>query len=430
MNPFTRRQVLAFGTACLLSAVAWYLCWPGRDDHAATNPPPAAATTAPAAAHSTNWNEVLAEVARARTNDERMAAAAKLGEVPVAEIPALLDSIELVKDRELTLAAKTLLIRWASVDGKAAAEWSWFKFRADGMWYFVIRDLAGAWAWHDPEGLAKWATDLVAQQGPGFHDSPPLAEVLKRDTPYLERNQTMEICERLLRESPRLAFGLYLKLPGWSTGDTFMWSALKTPQQISEALQAFPNIDGMNLNARRGLEGHAIYVHSLLTDWRKMDAAGFASSPYAKYLPVEFPEEKSSGYQSWKGLPAEARREAAAKLLETGSTEERAGLVSSMTLDWVKEDPAACGEWLDSLPPEFTTGALRLFAEGAGASQVETVWAKSGSLPAALREACRCESHAAWREAHAAGLPDMSGWSAEAQQAWSDLDALWQAGRR
>lgn len=376
-----------------------------------------------------DWQDALAQAASAEGNEARLAAAVRLGNVPTPEIPALLDSIELVKDRELTLAAKTLLIRWASEDGKAAAEWAWLKFRADGMWYFVLPEIAGAWAWRDPEGLAKWTMQIVEQQKPGLDDSLSLDEVLKREVPVIERGRAMRICELLLRESPRRAFELFLKLPGWSTGDGFMTSSLQTPGKIQDALLAF-DLESMNLDATRGLSGPAIYAHGLLTDWRELDPQGFAASPYAKYLQLGITEEKIAEYQRWKALPKEERRALAAKMLEAGTDEGRADLVHSMTEDWAKEDPEACREWLASLPTEWAEAGARPFAAAAGGSYVETIWTESESFAAPLREASRVTSHAAWRKEHPEGEPEMSAWSENAKQAWGDLDTLWRIGKR
>ncbi|WP_035602245.1 hypothetical protein [Haloferula sp. BvORR071] len=425
MNAFLQRQVLSFGCAALLTAAVWYACWPQRLPVASAR---SHAEPSPQEPKSKNWQEAVAQTASAEGNEARLAAAVRLGEVPTAEIPALLDSIELVKDRQLTLAAKTLLIRWASEDGKAAAEWSWLKFRADGMWYFVLLEIAGAWAWRDPEGLAKWTMEIVAQQGPGFQDSLSVEEVLKRDVPVIERGRGAKICELLIRQSPRWAFELFLKLPGWSTGDGFMTSSLQSPEQIQDALLAF-DLESMNLDATRGISGPAIYAHSLLTDWRKLDPQGFASSPYAKYLKLGISNEEIGQYQRWTTLPKEERGTAAAKMLEAGTNQARSGLVLSMTEDWAKEDPAACREWLASLPAELAEAGARPFAMAAGGSYVESIWKESESFDTSLREGCRIDSHKAWRKDHPEGNPDMNGWSEEAKQAWSDLDALWRVER-
>lgn len=423
------RQIIAFGGACLFTAAAWHIGWP-RAGSAPDEAPVIQAAPAKVADSRELLRKTLLEIGREQSDQERLAAISRLGEIPVEDIPAALESIELLDGHSLSLAAKTLLIRWAAADGEAAVNWTWPRLRVGGAWDTALGEMAASWAWHDPAGLAKWTKAMMDEPGPRDLTELSAEEVMKREKPLLSGNVIPWISRYLMRESPGLAYEIILKSGRSSVAGDFMLDSLQTPEQIREALLVFPDLEGLNLDPSNQAKGTEALARELLRHWHKLDPDSLAASPYGRFhkpLPTE-----ENAFQQLKRFQTEDLGDepaaAAARILEQAPSGRQARYVNSIVESWAARDPEACREWMSSLPPNHALGAARSFAKAAGATHLDTIWTESEAFAPALREGCRIDSHEAWRKAHLEVEPDMGGWSEEAKQAWGDLDALWKAG--
>jgi hypothetical protein len=306
------QQSGAFIVASAFTAAGWMLFWPKAGSPAAT--PMVESRPDP---DRTLWNrqnliELTGELEKASTSADRLKAALRFNDIPPAEIPNALDQVKLIENRELTLAARLLLIRWAARDGEAAANWAWHRFRQDGLWQNAFREISSSWAWNQPAALGEWALKAAKRRKPG--DDISLAEAVSADAPLLDSDMLNRVSRDLICTNPRPAFQVFLARGGWRSNDRQFFDALGSVQQVREALLACSQLDKMVPNRIQGDEIHAM---GLLERWKKLDPADFARSPYAHLIPDRKPPAPSpipdgpagwvSEFEAWKKSAPGAR---------------------------------------------------------------------------------------------------------------------------
>jgi hypothetical protein len=349
-----------------------------------------------------------------------------LKNAPPQEFPALLERVELVKDRQLTLAAKTLLLHWATRDGEAAALWAWQRFRAEGLWKSAFREIGAAWAWRDPAGLAKWVTENIGTETATQGDL-TLEAALASDAPILESDDVTRACRWLMTENPRLALGLFQKRGGWASDDYLLWEAFSEPRQIEEALLAFEPPEVIFQDAKPGVRtigGTQGTVTSLLQRWKSLDPDGFARSAHARHVPAHPSEKTASTVAGWKHEPPADRPWAANRLIETSPEPARPAAVRQITATWSESDPVACRDWLDTLPPDLKEPGAVPFTIARAAVDLGPTLDWLEQFPPATRHSGLVHAFDTWTSAHPGAEPDSSTWSEELRQAWDDLQAL------
>lgn len=426
MKPDLRTFSL-FAGAFLLTGAAWVACWPGPGNQV----PAREASTGIPKESSRDKARIDAAIAtlQSDTNSSgKLQAALQLGDIPAHEIRALLETVELIKDRRPSLVARTLLIRWASSDGDAAMNWAWQRFRADPQWREFFQDIGPAWAWRDPKGFGKWVLARMGQRE-GM-DTVRLDEAMASGLPLLESDQITMTAGWLMKDAPQEATKILMKRGGFSSDDGAIWASLDTPQRIQEALLAFDNLDSLKDQASTGTmvmnsDGYAV---SLLASWKEMDPEGFAKSPYAESLPVLPTNEIAMAGEEWKAVPPENREEAAPLFLAKASAGSKPGVLITIAKDWMQSDPEACGKWLPTLPDEVLRFVVGDFAGARAVEHLNETMAWLEGLSPAMRDDCLVRSFDSWTAANPKGQPDMSAWTEDQQQAWRDFEALKAAG--
>ncbi|WP_367873486.1 hypothetical protein [Luteolibacter sp. Populi] len=423
-----KRQTLkgtAFLLACLATAGLWHAFWPAPPAAVAS---PEAATPAPVKT-TPDARALVAELAATQDKQQRMSIAARLLEIPVSEIPALLDSITVIEGHQLSLAAKTLLIRWASVDGRAAVAWAWPHLREKGFFPQAMAQIGPAWAWQNPRELAKWAGEQSITEGAQDpFGTISLEDTLASDSPLLNSEQFSRIAASIARDEPRLAFGLLIKARAYGNDD--ITASLQSVEQIREALLAFDNLEGLDYESQNFISGPERTAKALFRRWCELDRSSFEASAYSKLVTIPNHEKSMSKWAKWREAPAEDRLAGATALLATADEAARHETVGGLARDWAAKDPAGCRAWLETLPGELPAAGARYFMTAVAASDLAGAVDFSEDMPPAVRQNCLADAHRLWRAAHPEETVDTSGWSEPSVEAWEDLDALWQTTRR
>jgi hypothetical protein len=418
----TGPQLLAFTTASALTATCWIALRPSPADPQAAQPPP----QAEARLESGDLDRMLVALDSATTQDEKLEAALALRSLSPQDFPAVFDRVEVTKDRQLTLAAKTLLVHWGSQDGEAAALWAWQRFREERLWKPAFREIGAAWAWRDPAGLAAWLTAQVGTKAGKITDA-TLDEVRKSDAPLFDSDDFSRAGRWIIAENPRLALNLLEKAGGTSAVDHLLWDALQDPRKIEEALLAFDDLDLLFKDVPPGVYfsgGRKGSASGLLKRWKSLDPEGFARSAYARYLPDPAAGDLTVALAEWRTSPPADPPSAATRLLESRPEPARPTAVRKVTTLWAESDPSACRDWLDSLPPELREpGAVQFTISRAAADLGPTLdWLEE--FPPAIRHGGLVHAFDTWTAAHPGEMPDTARWSEERRQAWDDLQAL------
>lgn len=415
-------QLLAFTTASALTAACWLALRPSPALPQAAQAPP----QAEARLESGDLDRMLAALDSATTHDEKLAAALALRSLSPQDFPAAFERVEVAKDRQLTLAAKALLIHWASHDGEAATLWAWQRFREEGLWNSAFREIGAAWTWRDPAGLAAWLTAQIGTKAGRMTDA-TLDEVRKSDAPLFESDDLSRACRWLMAENPRLALDLLEKRGGTSSDDHLIWDALQDPRKIEDALMAFDDLDVLLKDTRPGQYfsgGKKGSASGLLMRWQSLDPEGFARSAYSRYLPAPASGDLTVAMAEWRTSPPADPPSAAARLLASRPEPAHPTAVRKVTTQWTETDPAACRDWLDSLPPELRElGAVQFTIARAAVDLGPTLdWLDQ--FPPAVRHGCLVQAFDAWTATHPGEMPDTATWTDERRQAWDDLQAL------
>lgn len=369
---------------------------------------------------------MLAALASATTQDAKLEAALALRDVSPEEFPAIFERVEVAMDRQLTLAAKALLINWASHDGEAATLWAWQRFREEGLWNSAFREIGAAWAWRDPAGLAAWLSARIGTE-PGNLNEATLDEVTNSNSPLFSSDDLSRACSWLMAENPRLALDLLEKRGGTSSDDHLIWDALQDSRKIEDALMAFDDLDVLLKDTQPGqyfFGGKKGSASGLLARWQTIDPEGFARSAYSRYLPAPPPGDLTVALAEWRTSPPTDPQSAATRLLESRPKPARPTAVRKVTTLWAESDPVACREWLDSLPPNLREPGAVQFTISRAAADLGPTLEWLDQFPPAIRHGALVNAFDAWTAAHPEALPDTATWSDERRQAWDDLHAL------
>lgn len=400
-----RKKALAFGLSCLVTAGAWILRWPengapGADTGAAVSAP----TRDAGAREPLDVKSILQAIDRAETQSQRVAAAERLIQVPRERIQEVLESIPLKDDNHLSLAARVLLIRWGSVDGEAALNWSWRRFRSESQWDDAFRQIGPSWAWSDPKGFGRWLESKKS-------DDVTLAMAEASDEPLVDFMLRRRALEWLTVEDPVAAYRVG-GLGGLS-------SEINRVEPIREilALMATGEIkDPTPVVIGRPPE------MPLLARWKQIDPESFAASPYAAMLA----ERQAAGptpFESWKAASSDERAATIETVLEGQSGRTRSSSLEAMIRVWADDDPAAVEKWVLSAPGADGRAAA-VYAEVLAGRDTAAALDWAGRLPPAQRYASVLTVFDVWREAHPGARPDLSACPPEVRQAWEDLEAL------
>jgi len=349
---------------------------------------------------------------------ERLEAAAKLSEIPVDSIPAALEKVTSSEDYELSFPAKLLLVRWAGIDGEAAARWAWHRVPSLTVWGYAFDQIGPAWEWHDSRAFGIWVTQTAIYDP---KTSSP-AKDPSSEQPAMNSTLLESASEWLVRDQPRLAIETRKKM-NFGLDDSKLIAGLETTAQIQEALGACEPLDGLLPASGKDTPpvtpGGAILFPNqdgpskriameILQRWKQIDPADFGNSKFASLIPDGMPSE-TSRLDQFADLPLE-ERPAQAILISTADLPygftKRVGVLVMMMNTWIDKDPQQCLEWAGSIER----------AEGENGFP-----AKAGLLSVAFD---------AWSDKHPGENPDQSGWSPERVRAWADLQALRQAAYR
>ena len=349
-------------------------------------------------------------------------AAAELGKIPVNEVPAALESIALEKDDRLSLAASTLLIRWASDDGEAALTWAWKGLKRSMVWREAARSIFAAWAWSDHASLGEWSLAYMAATKLA---DPTLAEAEASDTPLLTFDDVSGIARMLIQEDPKVGYEVFIKRGGFSSVDHEIYEGFDDPAKIEQALQAFPNLE--DLKARHHsltfIRDSLSNAESLLTRWMKLDPEGFEKSGYKQYLHPRFLRNGNVA-DEWRQVDFSERESAANRILDKAEGDLRRRAVLGISAEWVSLDPAACRSWLESLPSDLTVEARGGYVTARASQDLEGTLDFIGSTDPSYRHTYLMNAFDAWTKEHPGAAPDMATWGEQERQVWNDLEAL------
>lgn len=265
-----------------LTLAGWILFWPDQAVSPEPTSPAIPAHARPAAWDPAHLAERIGDLESATTDEARLKAANRLSEIPVAEIPGVLATIKIGEKRNLSLVAKTLLIRWAAADGEAALHWAWNRLRTDHLFDPAFKEIGSSWAWSHPRGLIAWTQDYLERH-------PLSAAAAPADELALDTFKIVAISKWLAPEYPREACQLLILRQGFSSMDQEVAAALNTVPQIQQALSAFPDLDRMVPNRYQGTQ---ILALELMKRWSEIDPVTFARTPYPAVMPGKSLAEK------------------------------------------------------------------------------------------------------------------------------------------
>lgn len=411
-------SLTSFAASCLITAGTWCLLWPQRKIETPAQEPMESAHPAPDAKRIA---ALITEINTATSNQARLHAAEQLADLPLEAFPAAFDSVPLFEGRELTRAGKMLLIQWASMDGAAAAQWSWMQLRGEGLWSYAFKEIAASWAWHDPAGLCAWTLEQMKGYKPGS-DSLSLEEALRTASPKLESGDIDKAARALVKEEPGLAYSLMVaKGSQWSHDNMAM--DIDSPEGIRDALLAFEKVE-----IKRMEDGDLVL--QLLKRWQELDPEDFARSPHANLLeetPGSKPLHQVITADGWKDLPPGERSSGAMAKIESYKGSARQKAASVIASSWAKMDHTACWTWVESLPEEIQAPAAAGYAGMNAAFHLEETLKRIEQLPVAAQSRALVAAYGTWVSRNSGAPENLDHWSTERRQAWQDLDALRQA---
>lgn len=401
----------------VLGAAAWTALWPRRTEPA--QPRVADVPSAVPRWSKASLDSALAELGSAKTAEQKLAAVARLNEIPIEEIPAALGSIETVKNRRLTFEAGTLLVRWSSKEGPAALSWAWGNLGKGQAWNEALKEIGPAWAWRDPEGFGRWIKATTERRKPELTLAPAVAEA--SDDPILDMNQVGKAVRWLIPGKPSLAFEILKDRPGWSSDDYQVVDLLRTVEQAREALLAFKDVDRIDVTKPRGEQ---IMALSVLHRWKDIDPEDFARSPYGSVLAITKFESIDNAAAELKSVAPEGRAAKADATLGSNEGPIREYAISKIAREWAAVDVAAAASWLESLPEENAKIREKAYAAEISITHPEVAFRRIASLPPFESCALMTTAFDAWHKKRPGQSPDMTGWSDAQRRDWADLQAL------
>jgi hypothetical protein len=414
------RHLFVFVGSCIITAVAWMLFWPDkpRTIVEATHYPQVSAAVR-------SWtkdqiDDKFAAVRNASTDQARLDASIDLLEIPAEDVPEVLERMKSEIERDFSQVAQILVIRWASSDGEAAANWAWKSFRTGPQWENIFNQIGPAWAAHHPAGFYEWVLETAKNRSIESY-SITLAEAESSERPLLDGTLLRKIPGWLITEDPHLAYKVILAT---SNGfyDERLPDSLASVSKVREALLAFDEREPLEATYDTAIEK---MKNSLFLRWNDLDPEDFSRSSFADQIVIDAKSLRNATLERWTSLPEEERAENANRLVAEGSSAGRDECITAIAKAWAATDPDAAVRWLDSLPPEnavtakaariSTLAALDLTATLDWADQLPHRESRHNSLVSAFD---------AWTKAHPGERADQTGWPAARVQAWNDLEAL------
>ena len=419
------KSAAIFLATCAMTAIGWAVFWPSKPEE---SPDPTVSEPVAKPWQREELNALITAIENGKSEEEKLQAALRLERIPASEIfPALL-SIQTTRGGELSLSAKTLLIRWASHDPEAAITWAWQEFRSKSAWNTALREIGPAWAWRNPGGLkawtlARWEANPPTKERP-FGDL-TVEQANAIDDPVLQFGDLDRISGWLLKEDPKLGMEVFLKRGGFSSTDGQWEDVLTEPSMIERALQAFSpemlevlKTREVNKPFTPGLESHA---ETLFLLWKKQDPEGFLNSAYASYLPEHFFPATTITAKEWAQVEPGLREKAANEKLAALSENQAPSSAAIIAKEWVSTDPAACREWITSLSEKNAQWAADEYVRGHAASSLTETLSWIDRFEPKLRDGYFIQAFDAWMKANPDTQPDFSGWSESRKRAWLDL---------
>jgi hypothetical protein len=409
--------VPCFILGAALAAAAWIALYPRLEEH---THPPVADVQSPAPSWTlASFQKTLHDLNAAQTSEQKLAAVTQLNEIPIEDIPVALQSIETVKNRQLTFAARMLLIRWGSKDGPAAMAWAWEHLGKNQAWNEAFGEIGPAWAWRDPEGFGKWIKAAMDRQTPGLSLSPEI--VKSAESPVFDMSQISKASRWLVTGKPSVALEILKLRPGWVSDDHQIVDLLQTVEQVREALLAFDEID--RIDPMKPSIDQALAM-SVLSRWKQLDPGDFARSPYRTALAITKFEEIDGVVASWKSVASGERAAKANTAINGSDPMTRDYTISKIAKEWLSADTAGAAAWLESLPESDAKTRNRVFAAEVSIIDPDLAFHRIAALPSLESRASMAVAFDTWQARHPDQLPDMSEWSAELRRNWMDLEAI------
>ncbi|GAA5129253.1 hypothetical protein JIN84_03130 [Luteolibacter yonseiensis] len=412
MKP-SRRDLAVFGLTCLATAAAWIHF---RPIEAPAAPAPAPPVTTPTGWSGERLDQALAAVGKAGSAAARLDACKDLLQIPPTDILATLEQQVAESDRQLSLVAKTLLIRWAAEDGEAAARWAWNRLRSKEAWEEAFRQIGPAWAAHNPTGLGRWAMTIDAKGTPP-DDAPEAGTMEMR---VASRGLHTDISRWLVTEDPRLAYEILIKHGRMSSEDPKIALALSSVERVREAVSAFGDF---KIGNPVRLTGKEIHLYYLFLRWSELDPDDFNRSRHAGTIAIGDTEKAAAALERFKSLPAREKPDAAENLMAGIVPAARSGRMRSIAQTWADTDPSAAIRWLDARPPEDRPAANTARASAIAPHDLTVTLDWMDGLPEEQRLSL-VQIFDSWTKAHPGQRADRSGWPAGRVEAWEDLEAL------
>ncbi|WAC18435.1 hypothetical protein OVA24_14465 [Luteolibacter sp. SL250] len=409
----TNRALITGVLSAAVTIAAWAIAWPrGSASRNPSSVPEKETHPTPPRIDPTSTITALRE---AKTPEEKLAAAARLHLIPVERIPELLESFPVMENKWPAFATQALLIRWASKDGAAAMEWLWKTLPDRSYFPSASRDIRASWAWHDPEGLARWAEDHLQRTTPD--EKPP-----NDSSPKIDSSQLSQICLWLVPHDPYLACTLRKKAGGsFSSQDVALAQAIPTVEKVRQALRAYDDLDQLSSTK---ISGHQMIPMQLLRRWQELDPEDFARSPYGHVMPVSVHGGDYLRKNAWRTLSAEKRANHANAIISGKDGDGRAAGIYQIASQWAEVDPAGTASWLESLPrSEAKQWAGAVSGVIAPKDLPRALALLRTQEPAAYRSSL-VRAFDAWTKQHPDTPADLSGQDELTQQVWRDLQAL------
>lgn len=409
----TNRTLITGVFSAAVTLAAWAIVWPRGS--ASRNPSPVPEKEASPTSPRIDITSAIADLRGAKSAEEKLAAAARLHLIPVDRIPELLAGFPVMENKRLGFAARALLIRWASKDGAAAMDWAWKNIPDRTYIPNAFSDIGASWAWHDPEGLARWAEDHF--QRTTQDEKPP-----DGSTPKIDSGELSKICLWLVPHDPYLACTLRKKAGSFfSSEDVRLAQAIPTVEKVRQALRAYDDLDQLNSTK---ISGHQMIPMQLLRRWQELDPEDFARSPYGHVMPVSIYGGDYLRKDEWRTLSPEKRTARANALISGKDDDGRATGIYQVAAQWAEVDPAGTASWLESLP---ASDAKQWSGAVSGVIAPKDLPRALALLrtqePAAYRSSL-VRAFDAWTKHHPDTPADLSGQDEATRRVWEDLQTL------
>ncbi len=414
------RKIAAFTTGCIVTVVVWSTLSPTPEKPSVGLPQPQHEAVKKQLWPVGKTASLVAALNQADSDEAKVRAANHLLSIPTAEIDDAFSEIEWKDGNRLSLAAKVLLIRMASEDGKATAERAWKHLHSQKLWPQAFAQIGPAWAAHDPASLVAWATSFAGKTksvgGEGTERKPD-----RRDGPTLDHRGLTDVIGWLVTEDPEAAYQLLRKRGGFSSDDQLLPLVLFSTAKVNEALMAFGDLRITDPNR---VEGDQVQLFFLLHRWQEIDPESFDASPYALSFSAMSSSTPLPSIVNWMKLPAEQRAAEATRIVSGALPAGRINYIQGIAKEWSETDPGACAKWLDTLPLEYLDSVNKTRALILAPHDLNGTLDHIDNLPPEPQNWGLVTAFDSWTKAHPGQRADRTGWSAGRISAWEDLEAL------